>query len=208
MAFYGWMKKVTLKKTNAIAEYIPAALLRDVVDYSAETGAFIWRERPVEHFPDGRPSPQKRCAMWNGKYAGRPAFTSKDPRGYYRGAVSGKFLYAHRAAVAFITGAWPDGEVDHINRDKSDNRFSNLRVVSHAENRRNTANFDAAIMRRLNQLADEIDASKLPVKGVRRSSKTTWSARIKSGGRELNLGSYKCFALALLARLEAERRIL
>lgn len=199
---------MTLKKTNAVGEKISVDRLREIIDYDPETGKMVWRERPEEHFPEGKPTPAKRAAMWNGKYAGKPALTSADPRGYFRGAISGLNVYAHRVAVALGAGDWPDGEVDHINRDKADNRLKNLRVVSHAENRRNTPNFDAALMKRLNEAAQELlsdtETYDFKIAGIRRQSKTTWSARIKKDGTERHLGTFRCFGEALLARLEAQ----
>ncbi|SNS16714.1 HNH endonuclease [Pseudomonas segetis] len=52
------------------------------------------------------------------------------------GLLGYRFL-AHRLAVAWMTGAMPGEEVDHINCDHSDNRWTNLRACSHAENMRN-----------------------------------------------------------------------
>lgn len=133
---------MSLKKTNIHAEHLPVDLLKEILELDADTGVLTWRRRPVRHFSEGKPTPKMRAAMWNGKYAGKQAFTSSDPRGYFRGAIGGKFFYAHRVIVALTDGEWPWGEVDHINRDKSDNRRLNLRVVTHAENRRNSADCD------------------------------------------------------------------
>ncbi len=45
-------------------------------------------------------------------------------------------MTAHRLAFALMTGQWPN-IVDHINRDRSDNRWSNLRDVTQRENAKN-----------------------------------------------------------------------
>ena len=43
--------------------------------------------------------------------------------------------YVHRLVFEVFVGEIPDGlEIDHFNCDKSDNRLSNLQVVSHREN--------------------------------------------------------------------------
>ena len=79
-------------------------------------------------------------------------FTSKVRRGKihpgdeigtngYHGYIIIKIDYepyrAHRLAVLYMTGEWPDGVIDHINRDKADNRWENIRVCTKAENNRN-----------------------------------------------------------------------
>lgn len=43
----------------------------------------------------------------------------------------------HRLVYAYHTGRWPK-VIDHINRDRSDNRFENLREVSHKDNSANS----------------------------------------------------------------------
>lgn len=40
--------------------------------------------------------------------------------------------------MAIVTGEWPD-EVDHLNGVRGDNRWGNLKNVSHSENAKNSA---------------------------------------------------------------------
>lgn len=59
--------------------------------------------------------------------------------GYYlRAYVAGKKYYLHRLAWFYVTGSWPELEIDHINGDKFDNRFANLREATRSQNRYNT----------------------------------------------------------------------
>ena len=58
--------------------------------------------------------------------------------GYPVARINGKRVYLH----AFLLGAAPSGfHIDHINRDKLDNRRSNLRVITIAENIRNRRSY-------------------------------------------------------------------
>lgn len=43
-------------------------------------------------------------------------------------------VMAHRLAWLYMTGKWPAEELDHKDRDTSNNRFSNLREANHAAN--------------------------------------------------------------------------
>jgi hypothetical protein len=51
--------------------------------------------------------------------------------------LSYKTYLLHRLAVQYMTGEWPMGEVDHMNGNKADNRWANLRVVSSKMNKEN-----------------------------------------------------------------------
>lgn len=186
---------MTLKKMNAIAKSVSVHRLRESVTYRPEAGTFEWLNRPEGHFKD-----RHAAAKWNSKYAGKQAFTSKCPRGYYRGMLDQKMLYAHRAALALTMGAWPAGEVDHIDRNKSNNTLANLRVVTHTENRLNTADCQAKALRlKLNPKPKP----KSKITGVRRASRGTWSVRIKRRGVERHIGTFSCFGAAVAARVGA-----
>lgn len=90
----------------------------DTISYDQTTGLFRWAV--------GRPG----CAF--GSAAGSVAHT-----GYVVIKIGRKHVRAHRLAWFKSHGCWPDGEIDHINGNRADNRLSNLRVVDRAGNSQN-----------------------------------------------------------------------
>lgn len=66
------------------------------------------------------------------------------PHGYLAIRVHGSFYYAHRVVCEAFHGLCPGDkpEVDHINRDRSDNSSANLRWSTVVANRRNTRKCD------------------------------------------------------------------
>lgn len=58
--------------------------------------------------------------------------------GYIQIVIDRKYYYAHRLAWLFVTGSWPKSQIDHIDGDRKNNRFSNLREASNSENQQNT----------------------------------------------------------------------
>lgn len=96
--------------------------------YSPETGDLFWVWRKQGEIG---------ANFWNAKYAGRPAITATDNRGYKSGKIGGAYIFGHVAAFIIMNGHAPDGEIDHINGNRADNRWENLRLVSRATNQRN-----------------------------------------------------------------------
>jgi len=61
-----------------------------------------------------------------------------DRLGYVKVCFDGKWVMAHRLAFRIVHGRWPDGEIDHINGNPSDNRIANLRECTRSQNVMNT----------------------------------------------------------------------
>lgn len=59
-------------------------------------------------------------------------------QGYVAVTIDYKQYLAHRLAWFYVHGTWPEHEIDHINRDRSDNRIENLRESSRSQNMANT----------------------------------------------------------------------
>lgn len=62
---------------------------------------------------------------------------STDAYGYLILKIKGQQYKSHRLAWLYAYGEMPNGNIDHINGDRADNRLANLRVVDQATNCRN-----------------------------------------------------------------------
>lgn len=99
--------------------------LRAILIYDAKTGLLTWQGR------------RNSTRGWNRKYAGKTALNCINSEGYKTGTLDGRPAKAHRVAWAIFYGAWPVGQIDHVNGDRADNRIVNLRCVNPRQNSMN-----------------------------------------------------------------------
>jgi hypothetical protein len=113
------------------------ALLATYLRYDADTGLLYWLPRtPAMFTANAMWTAEQICASWNGKHAGKEAFTAVSPLGYKTGCVDGRVYMAARIVWKLVHGYDPI-EIDHINRVKTDNRLTNLREATRSINCRN-----------------------------------------------------------------------
>lgn len=152
------------------------AELRQLLAYDPATGTFMWLVRPSAKVAPGSVAGKVR------------------PRdGYRLICVRGKHYYAHRLAFYFINGRWPEGQIDHINGNRDDNRQHNLREASPSQNAGNSG------LRSNNNSG---------FKGVHfAKTHNLWRARIKWGDRYKSLGYFSTPEAAHGAYMAAAHRI-
>lgn len=155
-------------------EPLTAERLRQLLSYDPETGVF-----------------RRRVTQTNRNKVGDVAGTPND-KGYLLIMVDGRRYLAHRLAWFYVYGEWPAGEIDHINRQRSDNRIANLRDATRSLNTQNTGMFSSNT------------SGKKGVSFHRASGK--WQARIGLDGRLIHLGVHATKELAALAYEEARAK--
>lgn len=105
--------------------------------------------------------------------------------GYLRVSADRRTYAVHRIAWLLMTGEWPNGDVDHIDMDRQNNAWANLRECSRSENMHNTR-------------------AKSGIKGVSWDRVTRkWRASAHIHGKSMNLGRYSCLGQAIKAYREA-----
>ena len=169
-----------------ITAYPPKESIRKYFEYA--DGVLIWRERTKEMFSAGKY--QSRCCnMWNLKYTGKSA-GADNGTGYLVARVDGITRLVSRLVYIYFNGDIGDFEIDHINRNKQDNRIENLRAVDRSLNLRNTG------VKKNNTSG---------VKGVvfhKRDKK--WYATIGIDSKKKHIGSFNTIKQASEARKNAE----
>ena len=129
--------------------------LKEILDYNPETGDFVWR-----------------VTLSNKVVAGSVA-GSATSQGYLRITIGETEYRAHRLAWLYVHGEWPKRQIDHINRDKTDNRIANLRDVSASVN-----------------CANRGHQNKTGLRGARRNFNGRFQSAIKQCGKMKHLGYF------------------
>lgn len=149
--------------------------LLSVLHYDAEAGVFTWRMNRGGTAKAGTVAGNIQAA------------------GYRYINFKGKLVAAHRLAWLYVHGVWPNGDIDHINHQRADNRIANLRDTNRSQNMRNS-------LRKRTELS--------PLQGVcwdRQHQK--WLSCITSNGKQIHLGRYDTAELAHEAYVKASKEI-
>ena len=115
-------------------EEITTELVRELIDYAQETGVFTWRSRERRWFKT-----DSSFKTWNTRFAGKiTGYLRRDARGYPNVNIKilGRLWLAHRLAFVWMGEELPD-QIDHINRDSTNNKWENLCASSQEENMKN-----------------------------------------------------------------------
>jgi hypothetical protein len=140
------------------------AKLKELFNYDENTGLFF-----------------RKLDANNGRKAGEVAGYI-DKEGYVVIAVDGRNYYAHRLVFLYMEGCFPDDCIDHADKNKANNKLSNLRKATKSENGqnlnisvRNTSGYTGVYYEK---------------------SSNRWRARIVINKKSISLGRHKSPELA------------
>lgn len=154
---------------------LTAEYLRSILNYDPETGIFTRKVRT-----------SSRAKAGAGDVAG-----CSNGDGYLRLWLQSRLYLAHRLAWLHTYGVWPKDQIDHINRNRSDNRIANLREVSNKQNQQNKSK------------SSNNTSGHPGVSWKKQNSK--WQAHIRHNQKLIHLGLFKSLEEALSARKAAEK---
>ena len=146
--------------------------LNNVLRYETASGIFYWKET--------------RGTMIKGSIAG-----SIENTGYISIRIGGTAYLAHRLVWFYTYKSWPENNIDHIDRDPTNNRIENLRDVTQLVNGKN-------------RLKNKNNTS--GYKGVYfDKNKSIWIAETIINRIKYRLGNFKTAELANISYIEFEK---
>ena len=158
-----------------LSDNLTQEYLKEILSYDTETGLFTWKQRTAYRLKVG-------------DIAG-----CLDDLGYVKITIKYTRYGAHRLAWLYCYGEFPPLEIDHINRNRSDNRIDNLRLADRCLNTQNTN-------MRSNNSSGYRGVSYYKANGK-------WKAQIRSNKKWHNLGYHDTPELASGAYEEAKRKL-
>lgn len=154
---------------------ISAELVRNLFNYSEDSGIFT-----------------RKIKTGRNTHAGQ-IIGSYDMHGYLTTRINRVSYKLHRLAWLYVTGEMPSGDIDHINGDRTDNRFCNLRDVP-----------------RLRNLQNRISPNKLKKSGLPLGvfqDKSRFEAAISVNNKKISLGRFDTPEQASAAYLSAKAKM-
>lgn len=179
------MTKLEIKKLP------PQEYLKSRLRYDEREGKLFWKARPSSQFKNTNfRSREHNCNAWNAKLAGKEAFTAVST-GYKVGIIDGERYLAHRIIWKIMTGEDPI-EIDHKDRNRSNNKLTNLSNVSSSGNNLNLP---------------KSKRNRSGVTGVYWSKqKNYWASEICLKGNR-SRRTFKCLGKAVRWRLDQQRKM-
>ena len=150
--------------------------LREQLHYNPDTGVFTW-------LADGA----RNAKYKKGDVAGKLNWD-----GYLIISFMNQSHGGHRLAWLYVNGEMPLNQIDHIDRDKQNNRINNLRDVSQAINSQNTTRSEGTYTGIVGVTCERFDK--------------VWVATIMVDGKPIYLGYHKSLLSAAKARYRAEKK--
>ncbi len=140
--------------------YLTYERLIELLSYDHHTGEFRWLKKN-----------SKKTTI------GSVAGCICKAHGYRLIGIDGVIYRANRLAFLYMNCCWPKHRIDHINRDRNDDRWENLREATHPQNlansgtpRHNTSGFKGVSWHRQSKM---------------------WVAAITTDGRKKHLGLFE-----------------
>lgn len=161
-------------------------LVRELLDYNPKTGVLTWRSRDLSWFNGN----VRICRGWNTKCAGKAAgCLSSSPKDYCVIGILGQTYLAHIVIWLWMTGKFPEYEIDHRDHNQSNNRWKNLRDVPHAINRKNQK-----------KMANNTSGHT----GIRKTKAGKYETWIHVNGQRIGLGNHNNLTKAIAIRKAAQ----
>jgi hypothetical protein len=136
--------------------------LREVLHYDPATGIFTWLVATSRRIKPGY-------------IAGRV-----DSKGYAAIKIDHQTYRSHRLAFLYQTGSWPIAEIDHINGERANNAWCNLRQATRTQNVHNTCV----------RSDNKVGLKGVTLHGPKTRYKAKYRAIITVAGKQRHIGSF------------------